>query len=222
MASIGVMETVKAQNTWRKDQSSSLTFSVTGSRELSLSVDCAADKVSAFLAHRVARKPKDLLVHVQRIKLAAKYEMTSCLRGALLDLYITLGSQGRELRQCMLDLALSVLDKESIEFLVDGLETGLRASDPVPDPGASVLCKGISGRVDLIGEQRSDSTREADPFEQLFSLVELAAFNVGKCLLQGIYFARRTGSLLTDQINSPANTLTQHRCPRIRYRITRT
>jgi len=153
-------------------ESTQMAFSIAGSRSLGLSTNKPADQVCDFLAHHIAREPQDLMVHVQRIKLAAKHELKPVLKGALLDLYIALGTHGYDLRKCMLKLASDVLSEESVQHLANGLDDGIGASDAIPDSGISVLCKSVAGNTKLIQAGSAAQETLHDPLEQALANIE--------------------------------------------------
>ncbi len=155
-----------------ENESTQMAFTVTGSRSLDLLVDKSAEQVCDFLAHHIARKPQDLVVHVQRIKLAAEHDLQPVLKGALLDLFIALGTRGYDLRQRMLKLASGVLPEEYLQFLVDGLEEGVGASSVIQDAGVSVLCKSITGHVEFIQANTAGGDTSLDPLEQALADIE--------------------------------------------------
>lgn len=165
-------------------EATEMAFSVVDSRSINLSVDKPADKVCEFLGHRIARKPEDLLAHVQRIKLAARHNLDPFLKGALLDLNIALGPHGRDLRKSMLDLAASVLGKEAVQDLAVALDRGVPASAGIEHPGVSVLCKGITGRVDFIEASSGAEAKYDDPMEQALASIESSQLDVARQVLE--------------------------------------
>jgi len=165
-------DNIQAIDSSFENESTQMAFTVTGSRSLDLLVDKSAQQVCDFLAHHIARKPQDLVVHVQRIKLAAEHDLKPVLKGALLDLYIALGTRGYDLRQRMLKLASGVLSEESIQFLADGLEDGVGASHFIPDAGVSVLCKSIAGNIEFIRAGSVAGESLFDPLEQALANIE--------------------------------------------------
>lgn len=177
-------EKIQAKDKLFENESTQMAFSITGSRALVLSTEKPADKVCEFLAHHVARKPQDLLVHVQRIKLAADHDLKPVLQGALLDLYIALGPRGYDLRKCMYDLASTVLEKASIQYLADGLEKGIKASDPIPEPGVSVLCKSVVGSVEFIERPRASDNSDHGPLEQALANIECSQLQDAQAVLE--------------------------------------
>jgi hypothetical protein len=67
-------------------------------------------ETKAHLAHTIARRPKDLRLHVERILLYAESGDPDMI-GALGDLFLVLGDKGLPLRRRMLALARPFLSK---------------------------------------------------------------------------------------------------------------
>ncbi len=177
-------ENSQATDSFFENESTQMAFSITGSRALGLSSDKPVEKVCEFLAHHIARKPQDLMVHVQRIKLAVDHDLEPVLHGALLDLFIALGPRGYALRKCMYDLAFKVLDNESIQYLADGLEKGIKASDAVPEQGITVLCRSIMGSVELVEMDQAADDPGHGPLEQALANIECSQLEDAQDVLE--------------------------------------
>jgi hypothetical protein len=67
-------------------------------------------ETKAHLAHTIARRPKDLRLHVERILLYAESGDPNII-GALGDLFLVLGDKGLPLRRRMLALARPLLNR---------------------------------------------------------------------------------------------------------------
>ena len=167
-----------------------MAFSVSGARNFDLIVDKPAERICEFLGHQVARKPEDLLAHVQRIRVAARHQLSPFLYGALLDLFIVLGSRGYELRKHMLEFVSDKLETGAKSHLDSVLENGIRSSDAIENPGVSVLSKGITGRVDFVDEVSTASQQGyEDPLEQALSCLESSQLDVARQVLEDAIFA---------------------------------
>ncbi|MCP4010999.1 MAG: hypothetical protein GY726_15975 [Proteobacteria bacterium] len=191
-------ENSQVTDSFFENESTQMAFSITGSRALGLSSDKPAEKVCEFLAHHIARKPQDLMVHVQRIKLAVDHDLEPVLHGALLDLFIALGPRGYALRKCMYDLASKVLDKESIQYLADGLEKGIKANDPIAEQGVSVLCRSIMGSIELVEIDQPADDPGHGPLEQALANIECSQLEDAQDVLE--QSVRADASSLEQQI----------------------
>lgn len=167
-----------------------MAFRVGGSRHFDLQIDKPAEKICEFLGHQIARKPEDLLAHVQRIRVAARNQLEPYLFGAMLDLFIALGSRGYELRKRMLDYVADRLGPEAQQQFRAALEGGIQASDANEDPGISVLSKGITGHTDIVDEAHSASQQGyEDPLEQALAALESSQLEVARQVLEDAIFA---------------------------------
>jgi len=182
-------ENSQATDNLFETQSTQMAFSVTGSRELSLSVDKPADSVCDYLAHHIARKPQDLLAHVQRIKLAAEHNLKPALHGALLDLFVVLGSRGYELRKSMLDRSADRLESGCFQYLHDGLEKGVKANEPAPDFGISVLAKNIMGSLTFMQSDQALDDSDHGPLEQALANIECSQLEDAQEVLESAIYA---------------------------------
>jgi len=124
------------------------------------------DKTKAYFAHAVTKHPEALRTHVQRIEL---YATTSdpAIIGALCDLFLVLGENGKPLRRRMLALARPMLSTRDHHALHRQLEAG--HCDPAflqSRSARSMLCRGITGATLLITKQESPgSEHRDDPLE---------------------------------------------------------
>lgn len=159
-------------------------FHFTDRQGLRVSADDWPDKASRHLAHAVKRVPDDLHTHVQRIYFASQYRSQAETYGALVDLFISLGSRGKALRTQMLAVADAQLAGQSSEFLRATLETSLAAKDVVPGDAISMLSKGFIGSPDIISAPEQASTGNHDPLNLARSHAEYGEFHSARALLE--------------------------------------
>lgn len=76
-----------------------------------------AERYLDFLAHRIARRPNDLLAHVRRILMARAYRQGKILVEALQALFRVLGGRGAGLRAHLLRLCEPLLDAATVQTL---------------------------------------------------------------------------------------------------------
>jgi hypothetical protein len=103
------------------------------------------EAVGDFLAHAIARNPANLRAHTQRIYLHRRRGDRVELIGALIDLFIGLGSRGQALRVRLLRECRSLLDESAYRHLAVAIRTGVAATDPLPPAQTSLLSKGVDG-----------------------------------------------------------------------------
>ncbi len=138
-----------------------------------------------FLAHRIARSPHELLLHVQRIRLQCRRSATDDVYGALLDLFIVLGDKGLPLRRRLLKSVGRLLREDQRSILIAGLRRGIRASDPVPHSIHSRLTGGLSGTVQLVEALHLSSVeRSVDPVIEARDLLDCSQIDAARYLLE--------------------------------------
>jgi hypothetical protein len=142
-------------------------------RHLKLPESAPPQQVAQYLAHRIARNPADLRSHTQRILLHIRYHESERVYGALLDLFIALGSWGLEIRGRLLRCAERLLSQSVYSALRQHLESGVRPTDCLPTTPWSVLSKGITGSEPLVRailrEQREQTTALQEARELIVS-----------------------------------------------------
>ncbi len=145
-----------------------------------------ADKVTAFLAWQVSRKPSNLRSHVQRIELHIELNDAEGVYGALLDLYIAVGEQGRSLKERLLEKARPILNDKRFEVLNGRLNTGINATDPLFLSPNCMLSKGLIGTNNLIGAEDNNRDKElaADPRDEAQTYLEYGQIEEAQALLE--------------------------------------
>ena len=179
------MSSVVSETTDELEKASTeIAFSLSGNRELGLMIDRPAEQVCDFLSHQIARQPQNLLAHVQRIKLAASHGLQNYLRGGLTDLFIALGDRGEALRALMLQQARGVLQDEDMASLEQMLAAGVDARTVIEEPGVSVLCRGVSGRTDVIEVSTRAEASQLGPLEQALADIEASQLDQAREVLE--------------------------------------
>lgn len=128
-------------------------FTLDRDRAIRLSRDKASDahiRHGNYLARALARQPGDLIRHVQRIHLHIENADGRRLYGALVDLFIALGSRGAALRRRMLEASRAVLDAGQFARLEGALADGLQANHRLGDIPGSVLGRPVRGSLELV------------------------------------------------------------------------
>lgn len=115
---------------------------------------CDAGDAWRHLTSAVARDPLDLEAHVRRIVLATRERSSGHVFTALIDLFLALGLQGRELRALMLATARDALTPDEAAFFEQALEPGLARSAGLPMGTQSVLDPGLMGAVEMVAQAR--------------------------------------------------------------------
>ncbi|MFC1749178.1 FimV family protein [Pseudomonadota bacterium] len=140
-----------------------------------------------FLTHRVTCNSKDLVVHVHRVVAHYHAGCSDGLYGALLDLYITLGSKGFALRKRMYEKFAPYLKSEHRAALRKGLQSGLKAEDNVPDSHVSRFKHPNLGNTYLIEKKGDDVVRvDFDALDEARDLIDSGFIDEARMLLEEI------------------------------------
>lgn len=127
---------------------------------------------AAFFAHAVARSPKNLRHHVQRINLHTVARDRTALWGALIDLLLILQGDGLALKLRMLAKAKVVLNEEQNSFLQANIKSGLQNTGDLPPAIASVLHHGRRGNKQIVRRRREDALSRRDPLIDALEHIE--------------------------------------------------
>jgi len=143
---------------------SEIGFLMGNEKKLHLHKHYSKAKIIDFLANEVARKPKDLRLHTQRLFQHLEYKDSESVYGVLLDLFIALGNQGLPIKKRMLNLSKPFLSEKQIE--VFRAHHGLiEPQTPVLTSIHSILSLGYTGtnkllyNAKIITEQSNKSTK---------------------------------------------------------------
>lgn len=140
-----------------------------------------------FLTHRVTCNSKDLVAHVHRVVAHYYSGSSDGLYGALLDLYITLGSKGFALRKRMYEKFAPYLQSEHRAALRKGLQSGLKAEDNVPDSPASRFKHPNLGNTYLVEKRGDDIVRvDFDALDEARDLIDSGFIDEARMLLEEI------------------------------------
>jgi GNAT superfamily N-acetyltransferase len=158
-------------------------FVYAGMDRIELDERCEPMDAWRHFTSMVARDQLDLAWHVRRVLLACRPPLTDRVFGALIDLYLALGSQGRGLRQAMLERAEPWLDPEDATFLRAYLDLGLRPDSSLPAALGSLLDRSVSGSAQMVARQRVE-VMEASALERASSLLEHGDLDGARSLLE--------------------------------------
>ena len=129
-------------------------FDVPGDTRLVIEAESGAyagdEAIGDFLAHAIARDPANLRAHTQRIYLHRRRGDRAELLGALIDLFIGLGSRGQALRIRLLRECGSLIGESVYRRLAAAISTGVTAADPLPATRTSLLSKGLEGQAIVV------------------------------------------------------------------------
>ena len=125
-----------------------------------------ADLRSAYQRHleqRIQRNPRDLNSHIRRALMYHALGDTERGFGALIDLFLILGTRGQQLRGRMLSKYREQLSPRQYNFLMSHFASGLTTAEPLPMATHSLLAKGVSGTTQIVIRQYSQGTETETP-----------------------------------------------------------
>ncbi|MEX8518607.1 MAG: hypothetical protein AB3X44_08855 [Leptothrix sp. (in: b-proteobacteria)] len=151
------------------------------------------------LTAMIARDPLDLASHVRRVLLACRPPLTERAFGALVDLFLALGSQGRGLRQSMLEQAESWLDPDDANFLRAYMDLGLRTDSSLPAALGSALDRAVSGSAQMVARHRVEAV-EVSPLERATSLLDNGDLEGARTLLEEALLSDPTDTQIATEL----------------------
>lgn len=137
------------------------------------------------LEQRISRNPRDLLSHVRRLYLANALDDADAITGALTDLFLVLGRQGRSLRRRLLNLAGEHLTTEQFGFFVAHLEKGLDENEAIPEIPQSRLSKRVIGTTRIVSRSDNDASDSDDPIQLARDSIAGGHVDVAQAVLEG-------------------------------------
>lgn len=109
-----------------------------------------AEGCQQMLTFKVARTPKCLMAHVERIYLCFHEHLSEQLFGALVDLLIVLNHSGSSLAKRMVTGAKSRLPEDQYLVLENYLADPTIGVDALPAHRFSVFSKGLFSSIELV------------------------------------------------------------------------
>jgi hypothetical protein len=174
-------------------------FAIAAGGTLMPSVACSAQDAWRHLTTSVSRNPKDLESHVRRVMLAVRAPLPEHLFGAVLDLYLILGPNGRHLREFLLEQAVPQLDPEDQHFLRHYLAEGLSRDVQLPAAKGSVLDPAAIGAVRLVEKQKA-VVAETSALEQAVQLLDDGDLDGARQLLESALLADPADSAIAKEL----------------------
>ncbi len=112
------------------------------------------------LERRILRRPRDLQSHVRRVLALRQLEDADGIAGALADLFLVLGNQGRALRERLYFAARKHIAPSHARFFKGCLDRGLSSTDSMPSFERSRLSKQVIGTTRIVMAE-GDASRDA-------------------------------------------------------------
>lgn len=139
------------------------TFRIDGLRALRPASPADAPGLADYLEQRIAAEPSHLLHHIRRIALQYGLDRPEALYGALIDLFLVLGSEGRALRRRMTHGCRDRLLPEHYTHLTRWLDGSPLSAEAIPPLHSSLFGLGMGGNLQLVDvrEVADPDTRDA-------------------------------------------------------------
>jgi len=132
----------------------------------------------------VARDSLDLEAQVRRILLACAHPaLQPRLFGALIDLFLALGSHGEALRRELTERCAPLLEAEDAQYLMRHLAGGLHVGQPLPAGSDAMADPCIAGTAALVAQQRV-ALDERSTLEEATELLEHGDLEGARALLE--------------------------------------
>jgi len=135
------------------------------------------------LVFNIARKPRHLPSHIQRIVICYKNSWSGRLLAALMDFLIVLNGRGKAISQRVLFGAKSRLTEDDLRLLQDFLSDKAAAKWPNTNQYA-VFSRGLEGTGHLIGQAKQIQKPDYDPLDLARDHIEYSQLDEAKRVLQ--------------------------------------
>lgn len=158
-------------------------FSLSDSDAFNLSDNKLPDNCLKKLVFLVARKPKRLITHIQRIYHCYQENLQEQLFAALVDLLVVLNRQGKAISQRMIIGAKSRLSVEQYnilqKFMAEDFDGALLTGNQY-----SVFTKGLIGTRNLVQQIETPDKQMHDPLELALDYIEYSQLAEAKDILE--------------------------------------
>ena len=138
-----------------------------------------------FLEKKIHRNPRNLLSHVQRTLLHHSKSDANATYGALIDLYLVLGSRGRALRKNLLEKTKALFSENQLSFLSQHLDSGLKAEHLTSAISGTCLSAGTDGDLMIVNRTDIDKAENANPLMLAREYLKQKDPSTARTLLEG-------------------------------------
>lgn len=150
------------------------------SRPSKLNLNKKHSDLLEYLLYQIARNPKNLIAHTQRIFLCYRENLPVQLTAALVDLVIALGDRGASLKHRMLAGAKNKLDEEQWLLLQDASQSG-KLPPAVP---FTLLTTGIVGVTQLVKQNAAAHSDGPDALTLAHDYIDYCQLDEAKTVLE--------------------------------------
>ncbi|MDD5411553.1 MAG: hypothetical protein PHF31_09090 [Methylobacter sp.] len=142
-----------------------------------------SDNFLKNLVFLVARKPKRLITHIQRIYYCYQANLQEQLFAALVDLLVILNRRGKAISRRMIIGTKSKLSREQYkilqEFMVKDFDVTL-----LPGNEYSVFTKGMIGTRNLLQQIEAPNDQKHDPLDLAYDYIEYSQLDEAMDILE--------------------------------------
>lgn len=172
------------RTTQAENMSVDVTFALLSTPSLRPDARLSTPVAQRFHEAQIMRDPLDLRQHVRRVWLAVEKSDSQRLFGALVDVFLVLGSKGHKLRAALLGLASPHLEQEDLAYLHTHLDHGLKGHDSIPACSGSVLERGLIGQREMVSRERAKGLDNSDPLKEAIALLNDGQVESARQLLE--------------------------------------
>ncbi|HLF98323.1 MAG TPA: hypothetical protein VI457_14375 [Methylococcaceae bacterium] len=165
-------------------------FRVDGMRALRPVGLSEAPELSDYLEQRIAAEPSHLLHHIRRIALAYQLDRPESLYGALIDLFLVLGTDGRALRRRMTEGARARLLPEHHAHLTRWLQDSTLSAESVPPLRSSLFGLGMGEMLHLVETREISDPDTRDPLVEARECIEYSQIDEARQILESALAAQ--------------------------------
>jgi hypothetical protein len=137
------------------------------------------------LVFQIARKPKHLLMHVQRIYYCFHANLNEQLFAAVIDLFIVLDKRGQAISWRILMGVKDRLDSMQFSTLKGYLKNNRANADLLPGNQYSIFSRGLMGVTGLVAQSKAEAPEsDHDPLALARDYIEFSQLEEAKRVLE--------------------------------------
>lgn len=133
-----------------------------------------------YLLYQIARNPKNLIAHTQRIFFCYRENLPDQLAAALVDLMIALGGRGAALKRRMLLGVKAKLDDGQWRLVQDSIQPG----KPLPVIPFSLLTTGAIGNIQMVKQSAAAQSGRPDALALALDYINYSQLDEAKTVLE--------------------------------------
>ncbi|MGZ5044794.1 MAG: hypothetical protein ACXV8P_08380 [Methylobacter sp.] len=133
-----------------------------------------------YLLYLIARNPKNLIAHTQRIFFCYRENLPDHLVAALVDLTIALGERGTTLKRRMLAGAKAKLNEEQWRLLQNAGQPG----QPLPTVPFTLLTTGAIGTIQMVKQSAAVQSHRPDALCLALDYINYSQLDEAKTVLE--------------------------------------